>query len=452
MSITPTALWTGRAVRFGFGAAAIGVMTLAGIARNKWFALHLQPDGIGVIGQVVATHTWLGALAGLGLAIPLARRVGRAVGDGDADGVRRSAWTALTLVATGMVVVTAIGLLFPDRVAGAVLGDATFALLVQISMIGATGYALNGWLQGVYAGHSDVRPPLTMAIAGGTISVAAALLLVPRYGLAGGVFSAAVFFPAGIAAVLIVHRSLYTRTLLPRPAAGVSPHIARDLLVVGLAALAISLADQGALLALRSHFIRVNGLDANGLFQASLAISQQVGAPFYAYLANYAFGLVSGAAGVEAIREYMRKVWIPVVLAAFAAFTAAMLFASPLLHLLYSDRFDPARGMMVWMLFGEFCRVLSVTWSVSALPLRGKRLWLTIGMAYPGPLVIAYLAYFATAGQLSLPFACATAGLSSLLVASIGMSRAGVTLRARDHAVTITCIAALGILATRLAG
>ena len=88
--------WTGRGARFGLGAATIGVGVLAGIARNKWLAHHLDTAGIGVVGQISALHTWLGIGAALGLGTAVARMVGTARASGDESLVRRVTWTALT--------------------------------------------------------------------------------------------------------------------------------------------------------------------------------------------------------------------------------------------------------------------------------------------------------------------------------------------------------------------
>src|SRR5438093_52800 len=79
------------------------------------------------------------------------------------------------------------------------------------------------------------------------------------------------------------------------------------------------LADQGAMIVLRAHYLRRNDVSANGLLQAALALAQQLGGLFYAYLASHAFGRISGITGVDSIREYTRRLWSPIVLLAAVA-------------------------------------------------------------------------------------------------------------------------------------
>src|SRR5439155_447785 len=97
-----------------------------------------------------------------------------------------------------------------------------------------------------------------------------------------------------------------------------------SLLGVGAAALVLTLVDLGTMLAVRSNYLSVNGVAANGLLQAALALSQQVGTLFYAYLSNYAFGKVSGLGGAAEIRVYTRRHWRPLMLLAAPIFALAM--------------------------------------------------------------------------------------------------------------------------------
>ena len=442
------ALWRDRSLRFVIGASATTVSGLTGILRNKWFAHHLEASGIGVLAQVISSEVWLGTAAGMGLSLPVARAIGAAAAANDHAAGRRIVWAAFTLLAmTGSVVVVG-GLLFAGQISHALLGTGAYAALIRISMIGVAGVALQQTLMGIFAGRSDLRAPLTFALVGGGVSILAALLFVPRWGLQGGALAAAILFPAGCCGALAIHRREYAPVLTPPRERALTPSLARSLLTIAGAGLASSLIEQGTFLAVRSHYVRANGIEANGFLQAALAISQQVGAPFYAYLTSYAFGRISGVVGVEGTRAYTRKHWTPIVLLAAAALIAARLGATPLLHLLYSHRFDPAQPLMAWALVGEFGRIGLVTWGLGSLPVGGARLWFPISLVFPATLAIAYALFAASgAGLLSMPKAYASAGLAAACVCGMFMSRRGVTLGARDIAVFAGGAAALALLA-----
>jgi hypothetical protein len=161
-----------------------------------------------------------------------------------------------------------------------------------------------------------------------------------------------------------------------------------------------------------------------------------VGSLFYAYLASYAFGKISGVSGVDGTRAYTRKHWATLMLLAAVALVATRLGATPLLHLLYSHRFDPAEPLMAWALVGEYGRIGLLTWALGSLPLGGARLWFPISLVFPAALAVAYVIFAASgAGPLSMPKAYAAAGLAAACVCGLIMGRRGVTLGARDLAI-----------------
>lgn len=438
-------LWIERGARLAATAAYPAVVAVMSVIRNKWFATHLDVSGIGVLAQIVQGQTWLGLAAGLGMNLPVAQAVSEAMGRGDLVAARRAFWTAAGLVLGAVLVVAAAALLLAPAISQALLGVSSHADLVRWSVLGLAGYAASGLLLGLFAARSDVTGPVIYAALGGAASLAATFLLVPRLGLLGATIAVAAFWPAGVLGVLLARGWMYRDV----PAAPTRPIVRREvaqrLLGIGTAALFMALLDLGTMLALRAHYVRAHGVDANGLLQAALALSQLVGAVFYAYLSSYAFGKISAASaagGVDAARTYTRRQWKPLLLLAAAATAFTMVAASPLLHLLYSTRFDAARPLMAWALLGEFGRIAALTWSVGSLPVGGRRLWVGIGVMQPIALAVAYAAFdHAGAGAMSLPFAYATGGGVLLLVAILRMRRAGVGPRAGD------LVAALGAMA-----
>jgi hypothetical protein len=446
-------LWRQRLIRFSLGAGGTVAFAVLGIVRNKWLAQHLATAGLGTLAQILAAQNWLGQATGLGLGLPVTRAVASARARQDLEAERGTVRTALMMASVAVLVVAAAGFLAAPLLSRALLGTAEHARLVRIALIGVAGIAFSGSVQGLFAGHADVRAPITLALGGGIIATALTLILVPRFGLPGAALGATVLFPAGVALALWIHRREYRGPLAPGGAARIDPAHARQLLSVGAATLLLALTDQGTLLVLRAHYVHENGVAANGLLQAALALAQQVGALFYAYLSSYAFGTISAAAGgahdaAAAVRDYTRRHWVPLLTLATLAMALAMTGAAPLLRLLYSSRFDPARPLLAWTLLGEFGRVGMQVWMLGALPLGGVRLYTPIALSYPVTLVASYAALHAAgSGGQSLPKAYAAAGLVAFLVAGWTMSRRGVTLGARELATTLLGGGALCALA-----
>lgn len=446
--------WWPRLARLLTGAAGTIVLAIAGVVRNKWLAHHLDTIGIGVLSQVVAGQVWIGTAAGMALSLPVARVVGAASAPGAGlDAARRAVWSAGLLALTAASVAAAVGLVAAPWISQALLGTPYHADLIRLSMIGVIGIALTSPAQGFFAGRSDVRAGLTFALVGGGGTALLAFALVPRFGLWGGVTAVTLLYPLGVAGMWAFHARAHHAALEPRPTplADVARREAGPLLRVAGAALALSLIDLGTMLALRAHYVRAFGVQANGLLQAALALSQQVGAIFYAYLAGYAFGKVSSIAtteGTAGVRAYTRRQWTPLIGLAAIAIAVALVGSAPLLRLLYSSRFDAAQPLMAYALFGEMGRVVTQAAALGALVVGGTGLWFAIGMAQPLLIAAAYACLVASgAGPESLPIAYATAGWATFAWALARLSRRGVTLHVRGLAVAVIAFVALGLLA-----
>ncbi|MBI1798047.1 MAG: hypothetical protein HYR74_13485 [Candidatus Eisenbacteria bacterium] len=427
------------------------VTALGGVVRNKWIALHLGASGVGVLGQVVATQSWFGVAASLGLAVAVTRSVGAALGAGDLPRARRVVATALSLTGVASLVAVAVALIAAAPLSAALLGDASYAPLLRLTALGVLGFAVQSVTNGLFAGRSDVRASFTLGVATSVTAVGATLLLVPREGVAGGVIAFAVMYVAGVAVALAVHRRDYA-PFFAGARLTFDPAAIRALLGTGAAALALALLDQGTMLAARAHYLRAHGIAANGLLQAALALSQQAGAPFYVYYASYVLGKVSGLGGAPAVEAYTRRTWAPVILLAGFVCAVGIVAAGPLLGLLYADAFAPARPLMAWTLAGEFARIATQAWIIAALPLAGARAWLAIGIANDVALAGAYVALNAAgAGATSLPLAYGIGALVTLIVGAGIMARAGVRPRLRDAGLVFGVLAALVAVASWVA-
>lgn len=448
-----SAVWKARAGRVGLGLGANAVGALFGAIRNKLLAHTLGTVGVGAYAQVVTGVTWLGTVTAMGLAIPVAQSVGAATARGDDDAVRRTMSTALSAIGVAVAFVAALGIAFATPLSRLLLGEHADPTLVRLAMLFAGGLAFQGTIQGLFSGRSDLRALLTYAILGNLAATAGVAALAPAFGVRGAVVGAGLFYPAAILGTLLAHRAAYRGAFAPAPRPRFDRARAGALLQVAGTALALSLVDLGTLLSLRTHFAHAEGLAANGLFQAAVALSQQGGALFYAYLGSYAFGKISGAGGVEGIRRYTQRQATPFIGLAAIAFAGAMVLGRPLLHLLYTPAFDPAHRMMMMTLYGEFAKVAMQGWVFGALPLGGVRLFFPLGISYPAAMAAGYAAARALGfGPMSLAAAYAFAGTFSLALSAVVMSARGVPLRPWSLVILAGSLAGLAAIAARLAG
>ena len=442
--------WLRAAARFGLSGVTSVIAGLGSIVRNKLLAIGLGTGGMGIWGQVYAGQTWLGTLTGAGLSLPLSHAIATARGAGDTAAVRRAVWSVMIAVGAAALLVCAAGLVLAPQLSTALLGTPEHARLVRLSMLGVAGFAGQLVLQGIWAGYADVRSPFTYAVIGNAVAITAVIVLVPRLGVAGAVISVACLFPAAITGMIWIHRARYRDAFRPVPRPAFDRAVFGRLMRVAAVALFMALIDQGVLVATRAHYVRLHGTAANGILQAALALAQQSGALFYAYLGGYAFGRISGLPGLAEVRQYTRHQWRAVTSAAALLAAFLVLAGLPLLHVLYSREFGAARPALAWMLLGEFCKVAMQVWALGALSIGGVRLWAPLGLVYTGSLAAGYVAASRLgAGPLSLPYAYAAAGFTALVFAGIQMSRRGVTLGRRDFGLLALMLVTLGCLALR---
>src|SRR5580765_771811 len=166
MSATRFAMWKNRLLRLWLAGGAAAVGAAGSVIRNKWLALHFETAGIGVLGQVFAGQTWLGTATGVGLGLPVAQRIGEALGRDDPAAVRRVISTALAVLWTTSLSVAVVGLVAAPWISTALLGSSEHTTLVRISMIAVIGLAFQPTIQGVFAGFSDVRATFVYALLG----------------------------------------------------------------------------------------------------------------------------------------------------------------------------------------------------------------------------------------------------------------------------------------------
>jgi hypothetical protein len=391
-------------------------------------------------------------MLGLGLALAVARRVGAARARGDEAGERRALWAALGLVVRLGVVLVPAAFLFARPLASLLTGSPEHAALIRVATLGALGVGVSAPILGYFSGRSDVKAPFLYALGGGGFAMIAVFFLVPWLDVLGASLCVAAVPFAGLATIAAVYGK---RLAADRAPAGRSPGAESAepalLLRTGVAALVYATIEQGSYLFLRAHYLHAEGPTANGLLQAAIGMSQQVGAVFTSYLAGYGFGRAASAGSASGIEAYIRRLWIPLVGAAFLAVSLAMLGATPLLHLLYSDRFDAARPLFAWTLWGEFGRIAAFALALGSLPLGGSRAWFQIAITQPITLAAGYLiGRHALPAAMAFPVAYAAAGFVNLGAAVVTMARLGVRIAPRAAWITVAAAAALGTLAIGL--
>lgn len=365
-------------------AAASGTGTAASIAaglvRVKLLAVFLGPAGLGVVSQLTSLVQTLSVGANLGLGVAVTKSMAQARGRGDDATARLAASTSFLTVAASAAV-AAIALLAAAPVAASgLLGDPRLAYAVAA----CTGAVLFGALtqigNDIANGLRDVRTTTLSAIAGSAVSVALVSALVPSLRLKGAVACVPLMAIAGTVISLGILVARQRRMLLPPPRPAFSAPLLRTFAKIGFASLAMGLADQLVLLGIRTDLIRRFGPEANGFFQGTFGISQQIVAVAVAFHGAYSFPKVSEARTNEEANHEVQEAFRVTVLLLGAAAGSLVLGRHLLVHGLLSPQFTTSLGYLPWQAAGHFARGAGLAIALGVLPRAGVRAWAMLGI------------------------------------------------------------------------
>lgn len=376
---------------------------LIGLVRTKAMAMLLGSAGFGLFGMYLAIADLARSIAEMGINSSGVRQIAASVGTGDAARIALTA-TVLRRVAV------ALGLLGAALLAAAAVPVSTFTFgtderAAAVALIGlAVFFRLVADGQGaLLQGTRRMADLARIAVVGPLLGTAASVAIVYLLGEEG--VALAIVVTAGLG--LVVSWWFARRVSVARPVLRRSEivHEAGALLRLGVAFMTSGMLMMGAAYGVRTIILRVEGLEAAGLYQAAWSLGglyvgivlQAMGTDFYPRLV----GAIEDVG--ESNRLVNEQARVSLLLAG-PGVLATLAFAPFALWLLYSPAFAPAAEVLRWICLGIALRV--VAWPM-------------------GYILVARNArslFVAT----ELFWAVLNVGLTLILVRSIGLEGAGI--------------------------
>ena len=330
-----------------------------GIVRTKAIAVLLGPAGFGLMGIYGSILDLAQSIAGMGINSSGVRQIAEAVGTGEKE---RIAQTAVVLrrisVVLGLVGALLL-ILFSGPVSTLTFGSdqhtaavALLAIAVFFRLVSASQGAL---IQGMRRISDLAKMGVLGAVFGTIISIVLVYFLREN-----GIVPALV----AIAAMSVVTSWWYSRKVeIAPPALTVSQvrQEATSLLKLGFAFMASAFLMMGAAYAVRTMVLRMVGFEAAGFYSAAWTLGglyvgfilQAMGADFYPRLTAVAKD------NDECNRLVNEQALISLLLAG-PGVIATLTFASLVIALFYSARFEGAVELLRWICLGMALRV--ITW------------------------------------------------------------------------------------------
>jgi O-antigen/teichoic acid export membrane protein len=354
-----------RAVMATTIASALGM--LLAIARSKTTALVMGPDGLGQVAEINQVLSVVFVPFGIINGVALVRSVGQVRGDPAALQRVYDSFASLVMAA-GVVLVpvatVAVFVIFDGRVPP---DAAMLALFGALTAVLGTLFALpSQWMMAVGRSHEYAVTATWLSI-GGAASV---VLGTWGWGVRGQYVGGLI----GVVLVGIAGRPFYRRWLSDLrlwPKWVLEASIVKDVLVLGTTSMIAQVTVQSGLSAIRWSLQSVGGDAANGQFQAAWSVASIYFGSVLAGLGTVFFPRFSTAKDAVELEKEMQGAMSMVLRNAPPLILLAIAVRVPLIHGLYSSRFDVAAQMVGFQMAGDLGK--AVSW-VQAGPLlyRGK--------------------------------------------------------------------------------
>jgi O-antigen/teichoic acid export membrane protein len=440
------------------GSGATLIVGALGVARTKALAVGLEPEGLGLYGQILTLLTAISAASGLGLGLGTTRVVAERRKQGDRDGLKSALEVSFAVpfaLALALAVVTTVcsGLL------ATLLLDDDRPLLIVLAALTVPIVAVQGPLVHALQGFRDVAGVQGSNLFFGLVLTIASIAGVIAAGLEGAVVALAVGNLAYLAALAWRLRALLRpvgvklELLAGLQLRRLREPVIRVMLGIGLASLLVGVIAGLGELAVRTLVLRDDGATAAGIFQALQLISIQLIGVIVTALVFLSFTTISEAHAAGERERARRTIDDTLRLALLLVLPLLLLLgllSDDVIRVFLSGKFDAAAELLPRQLVGDALRTVTFALGAALVPLGMTRIW-------AGMTVVTVLAYIAAAALLVPAY-----GLDGAVAAYIGEWALGAALMAAvlaragmlaPSAVTVRTLACgLGTVAVLLAG
>jgi enterobacterial common antigen flippase len=368
------------------GSGATLIVGVLGVVRTKVLALGLEPEGLGLYGQLMTLLAALSAASGLGMGLGTTRTVAETRARGDKDGLKSvlevsfalplAIASVLALVIAGLSGVLAPWLLDDDR-----------ALLIVLAAIAVPIVALQGPLVHALQGFRDVAGVQGSNILFGVTLTLTSVAGVVVAGLEGAVIALAAGNLAFALALAWRLRGLVRRVdVRVRLMEGLRferlrEPLVRTMLGIGFAGLFVGVASTVAELVVRTLVLKGDGAAAAGIFQALQLISVQLLGVIVASIVFLSFTAITEAhtAGDrERARSTIDDTLRLALLLVLPVLVTLGLFREDVIRIFLSSDFGEAGDLLPRQLAGDSLRTIAWALGAALVPLGLTWMWMGV--------------------------------------------------------------------------
>lgn len=330
-----------------------------GAAVTKVIAVLGGPSGLGVFAQLRQISQWLVVFATLNGQNSIIRN---SISAGDA--LRSQfVYTVGVLFLVGSLLVSAAVVLLAPLIAASVFSSADPDLVLAVRCIAFVVIlgAAASFVTGLINSMSEVIVLAAVQAAG---SLAGLIAVYPVLSIKAGYAEYALLPASGFAAVVLIGGGwLFKRKERELSAIAKANFCKKSLnehITYSVAVLITGLAGSGAVLVLRSIYIRHGGLSLGGIFDSAWTISMLYVTLLLSSYGTYYFPTLSqNRTDPEKVKECVTHVFCISTMVGTFLVSFVVMLKPAIVSILYSHQFLSSIGILKWMLIGDYLKITS---------------------------------------------------------------------------------------------
>lgn len=335
-----------------------GLGILVGVIRNKFIAVILGPEGMGLLSLFNSTTRLMGDSTNFGISMSAVKNISEAVDKGDEQTIRRNIamvrmWSLLTAALGTLLTI----LLSPWLSKFTFSWDGhTLHFICLAPVVGLT--SLTGAELAILKGLRQLRSLARISIYGMLAALISSVPIYLLYGVSGIVPSLVL-----LAAIQMIITMAYSYRLYPLRIQW-NRHLMSDgfsMIRLGVAFVTAGMLSSGADFLIRSYLNNVSDIDTVGLYNAGVMMTMTYVSMVFSAMETDYFPRLSGINHLGVTFNTTVNCQIEVMLLIVSPLLVAFMIGLPLLlPLLFSSKFMPMLGMMQIIILAMYMRALKL--------------------------------------------------------------------------------------------
>lgn len=347
--------------------------------------------GLGVSSQLITINNFMIFLGTLGIPTGLAKNISQWEIENEKIKIAKVLGSSIILIILIGIFISINIVLFNDYLSVLLFGDNQYNILIILISLSFPFASLCAILESYLRGLKNFSFYVKLSIIFNIISLIISGLLVYIYGVSG---VAIAIFVSSIIGLLIYIYYLNKKKILyivfPKNIHEFFSDGFKNLLSWGVASLIIGFSDNLTLLTIRSIIINNAGLEANGIYQVVVSISNNYISVFFMAVSIYIIPVFAGIKIKSELNNEINTFFRLTIFIILPIISFTFIFREILIVLLYSSEFISASKLFIYSFLGDFFKALSWVLGVWLIPFNKLRSWIIIGVLYN----INYLLFF----------------------------------------------------------